>query len=109
KAVAKRVELANRALSDLGLSVPEQVKGILENSKDAPAGTMPFSFPGTTVRLTASSAGTVELKDVAAVRDPAQTQGPENVKWAVWLPAASLAVFQWGQYPGAGCPKNLFD
>ncbi len=109
KAVAQRVELANRALSDLGLVAPEQIKAILESAKDTPPGTMPFSFPGTTLRLTVASAGAAELKDVASIRDPAQMPGPENAQWAEWLPAAGMAVFQWGQYPGAGCLKNIYD
>ncbi len=107
--IAGRVALANRALSSLGFTLPDQQRAESAPkpaaSPDNPALTFTeLDFPSDDLRLLAYADGHAELKRVDLDLD--RTLYVERVDWAAFLPAQKLVVFQWGQFPSQACPEK---
>lgn len=110
KRVAERVALANRALSALGFIIPEQAKALAAPRPQSPPDNpsiqyTELSFPSDNLHLLAYSDGHAELKRADLEVDRAERV--ERANWAVHIPEARLVVYQWGQFPSEGCPKNV--
>ncbi|MBI3554567.1 MAG: tetratricopeptide repeat protein [Elusimicrobia bacterium] len=100
--VQKRVALANRALAELGLQTPEQVKPVPDPKRDSGHGNNGYAFPGTQLGFSGADLVKGETK-IARIKDA------QLVSWSSYLPGPGLVVVQWGQHPSSSCPRNAYD
>ncbi len=99
KAVAARVEIANRFLTDLGFAAPSPDSfEVGEVDRDLEHDMSFVRFHGSGTWLALGDGGVLRLRDRGGILAEGNSDG--ELGWGVFLPAAHAALFSWGVRSG---------